>query len=135
MVEPGDELFALADTGTVWVEADLFERDLGRVRTGQRAEVRFTTEPDRTWSAVVQSVGDLMDEATRTARVRLALANPGGRLRSGMFAHVTLLTARRGSAVLVARRAVLDVQAHQHGTRREPFPRRDQWAVLWAHGT
>jgi RND family efflux transporter MFP subunit len=108
MAEPSDELFAIADTSTVWVEADLFERDMGRVRLGQRAEVRFDSERDRVFAASVQSVGDLLNADTRTARVRLVLANGSGNLRSGMFANVSLLSARRGTAVLVPRQAVLD---------------------------
>jgi cobalt-zinc-cadmium efflux system membrane fusion protein len=108
MAEPSDELFAIADTSTVWVEADLFERDMGRVRLGQRAEVRFDSEPERVFAASVQSVGDMLNADSRTARVRLVLANAAGSLRSGMFANVSLLTARRGSTVLVPRQAVLD---------------------------
>ncbi|MCX6359708.1 MAG: efflux RND transporter periplasmic adaptor subunit [Armatimonadetes bacterium] len=108
MATPADEMFAIADTTVVWVEADLFERDMGRVRTGQRAEVRFDSEPDRAWMAVVQSVGDVLNPESRTAKVRLALANGAGGLRSGMFANVSLQTARQGSTVLIPRQAVLD---------------------------
>ena len=85
-VETGAPLFDLADFSSVWVEAELFEGDLGRISAGQAAEVRVAAFPDRIFRGQVGLVLPTLQAATRTTRVRIALANPGGLLRPEMYA-------------------------------------------------
>jgi Cu(I)/Ag(I) efflux system membrane fusion protein/cobalt-zinc-cadmium efflux system membrane fusion protein len=114
-VMAGERLYRLADLSTVWVEADVYERDLAGVKRGARATVTVDAWPGESFDARVVLVAPALDAATRTARVRFALANPGAKLRPGMFANVELAAASvRG--LTVPADAVVD-----SGTRRFVF--------------
>jgi cobalt-zinc-cadmium efflux system membrane fusion protein len=82
-------LFTIADLSRVWVLCDVYENDLHRVQMGEPAEVRLAAFPDRTFAGRVGNISTVLDPATRTAKVRLELANPTGVMRSGMFATAT----------------------------------------------
>lgn len=103
----GETLYQLADLSRVWVDGQVFEHDLALVRTGQRATVEIQAYPGSQWRGTVTYVYPLLDPATRTARLRIELENPGLRLKPGMFATVHLTGALRGSVLSVPRSAVL----------------------------
>jgi cobalt-zinc-cadmium efflux system membrane fusion protein len=108
MVSPSDALFTVANLSMVWVEADVYEKDLAEVRKGQVAEIHMDAFPGRTFPGRIASIGDILSPESRTAKVRCILANPDGLLRGEMFARVALLTAKRGRTVFVPKEAVLD---------------------------
>ncbi len=114
-VMAGERLYRLADLSTVWVEADVYERDLAVVKPGAPASVTVDAWPGETFAARVLLVAPALDPATRTARVRFALPNRGARLRPGMFANVEL-TAASVRALTVPADAVVD-----SGTRQVVF--------------
>jgi RND family efflux transporter MFP subunit len=103
----GETLYRLADLRTVWVDGQVFEHDLALVRKGQRVSVEIQAYPGERWSGSVTYVYPLVDAATRTARIRVELSNPGQRLKPGMFATVHLSSALRGRVLSVPRSAVL----------------------------
>jgi len=84
-------LLIIGDLSNVWVFADIFERDLKRVKLGQKAEVKTAAYPEEKFVAQVSHIGDVMDPATRTVKVRFLVPNPGSRLKPEMFATVSLL--------------------------------------------
>jgi cobalt-zinc-cadmium efflux system membrane fusion protein len=91
-------LLTLADLSSVWVQADVFERDLHSIAAGQRADVTTAAYPDDRFSAKVARIGAIVDPQTRTAKMRFVVANPGVRLKPGMFTIATLhLPASRDS--------------------------------------
>jgi RND family efflux transporter MFP subunit len=98
-VTAGQTLFKISDLSTVWIEADVPERDLGSVRVGQNASVTLDASPGQTITGRVAYVYPSLDEQSRTGKVRLQIANGSGRLRPGMFATVLLTGTAR--AVLV----------------------------------
>lgn len=108
MVDPSASLFTVMNLSDVWLEASVFEKDLARVEVGQTAEIRVNSYPDRVFSGRVAHVSDVLDSASRTARVRVAVANPAGLLKPEMFANVSVITGRRKGAVLLPKQAVLD---------------------------
>ena len=105
----GETLYRLADLRRVWVDGQVFEHDLGLVRAGQPASVEIEAFPGERWTGNVTYVYPVLDAATRTARVRIELANPKARLKPGMFATVHLSGALRGgtNVLSVPRSAVL----------------------------
>ncbi|UCC24027.1 MAG: efflux RND transporter periplasmic adaptor subunit [Gemmatimonadales bacterium] len=107
-IMPGMTLYRIADLSQIWVEVDVFERELGLVREGQEAEVRFQAFPDDVFAARVTYIYPTVSLESRTGRVRLELANPRGRLRPGMYAEVTLTTQTGDLAVVVPRSALLE---------------------------
>ena len=82
----------IADLGRVWTIASVYERDLGRVMTGQTAEISFVSFPGQKFSGRITQVGQRLDAETRTAKVRVELDNPGQKLKLEMFGTVRLPT-------------------------------------------
>jgi cobalt-zinc-cadmium efflux system membrane fusion protein len=81
-------LFTIADLSRVWVLCDVYEDDLPSVRLGDYADIKLNGYPEKTFHARVINIGRVLDPNTRTAKVRLELANPG-MIRSGMFVTAT----------------------------------------------
>jgi cobalt-zinc-cadmium efflux system membrane fusion protein len=108
MAEPSGTLFTVMNLSDVLVEANVYEKDLARMRKGQTAEIRVNTYPDKVFAGRVTYVSDVLDPDSRTARIRCAVSNSMGLLKPEMFATVNIITARKGGAVLIAKSAVLD---------------------------
>jgi RND family efflux transporter MFP subunit len=89
-VEPGTKLYSLADLSRVWVYAQVFQNDLGRVKIGSPAEIRVDSYPGRVYRGRVSFIWPQMDPATRTARVRMEIRNPDLTLSLGMFVNIRL---------------------------------------------
>jgi cobalt-zinc-cadmium efflux system membrane fusion protein len=96
----------VADLSTVWVQADLYEKDIHAVREGERAEVMVASYPDRVFAGKVAYIGDVLDPATRTAKVRVEVANPNDMLKLEMFATVQIATPATRSAIAVPANAI-----------------------------
>jgi RND family efflux transporter MFP subunit len=107
-VEPGMVLYRIADLSTVWVLGDVYELDLPFVRIGQTATVTLDAVPGRSFRATVAWIAPALDPKTRTARVRLDLANRDGVvLRPDMYGKVAI-TVPLGERLVVPETAVLD---------------------------
>jgi Cu(I)/Ag(I) efflux system membrane fusion protein/cobalt-zinc-cadmium efflux system membrane fusion protein len=89
-VQPDTRLYTIADLSTVWVQAQAFQNDLGRIRIGTPASLTLDTFPGRTFGGRVDFVYPQVDADTRTAKVRVLFSNPGLQLKPGMFVNVTL---------------------------------------------
>jgi Cu(I)/Ag(I) efflux system membrane fusion protein len=89
-VEPGTTLFEIADLSQVWVEADVFERDIPLLQAGQTVEISAEAIPNQTITGTIILVHPHLETATRTNRIRVQLPNPGHRLRPGMYATVRI---------------------------------------------
>jgi Cu(I)/Ag(I) efflux system membrane fusion protein/cobalt-zinc-cadmium efflux system membrane fusion protein len=111
-VMAGQMLFRIADLSTVWVEADVYERDLGQVRIGQTAAVTFDAYPGESFGGRTTYIHPSVNEATRTASVRIQIPNRGGRLRPGMYANVQIQGAS-SPALTVTANALLDAGTEQ----------------------
>lgn len=109
MTTPADTLFTVADLSEVWIELDIFERDLARVRRGQSVAVLVTAYPGRTFPGRIVYVGDLLDPATRTVRARVEIPNRDGALKPGMFATASIQVGGGGSPLAVVPQDALQV--------------------------
>lgn len=85
---PGAEIVGLQSLDTVFVDYRLPERALGRLRVGQRIDVRVQAYPDRRFEGAITAIDPAIDIATRMVKLRASLPNPDGLLRPGMFAEV-----------------------------------------------
>lgn len=106
--QAGTPLYRIADLSTVWVMADVYEHDLAHISVGQPVQISIDAIPDKTFDAKVAFIYPTLNEATRTTPIRMVLANPDGKLRPGMFAHVDLSTGGGKSRLTVPLTAVLD---------------------------
>ena len=91
-VEAKMTLFEVADLSTVWIEADVYEKDIPFLQVGQKVEASVEACPNRTFTGKLALIEPQLQTATRTNRIRLALDNPQHELRPGMFAIVRIGT-------------------------------------------
>jgi cobalt-zinc-cadmium efflux system membrane fusion protein len=111
IVSPGSELFQIAALSQVWVQAEVYEKDLGRIQLGQTASIKVDTYPDREFAGRVTYISDMLDGATRTAKVRCEVANPQASLKLDMFATVQLPTTFSKRALAIPAEAIQQVNA------------------------
>jgi Cu(I)/Ag(I) efflux system membrane fusion protein len=110
---PGEALYQIADLSTVWVVADVFEQDIGLVKTGAAAQVKISAYPDQQFAGKVSYIYPTLNPETRTVSVRVELANPGLLLKPAMFAQVELAVSTKGPVVTVPLSAVIDSGTRQ----------------------
>jgi RND family efflux transporter MFP subunit len=106
-VTPDQALFRIADLGTVWVVADVYERDIASVRAGAPAQLSVAAFPGETFDGKIAFVYPTVSEATRTLKVRIEFSNPSLRLRPGMYAEVAI-AAGGPEEIAVPAEAVMD---------------------------
>jgi cobalt-zinc-cadmium efflux system membrane fusion protein len=101
-------LFKIVDLSSVWIDANVFEKDLERVRQGQMVTVTVPAFPGSTFSGKVILVSSVVNPETRTVQVRTEVSNGDGRLKPDMFANVEIVTAAHGTAISIPLSAMLD---------------------------
>lgn len=105
-VQPDTKLYTVADLSSVWVYANIFQSDIGRIKPGDVAQVTVDAYPGRTFRGHIDQILPQVDSSTRTVRVRLILGNAGLALKPGMFVSVAI-SARLGRQLVVPSSAVL----------------------------
>jgi Cu(I)/Ag(I) efflux system membrane fusion protein/cobalt-zinc-cadmium efflux system membrane fusion protein len=105
-VQPEMKLYTIADLSTVWVYANVFQNDVGRLKRGDAAEVTVDAYPGRTFKGRVDQVLPQVDPATRTVKVRLVMSNPGIALKPGMYVNVDV-SMQLGRQLVIPASAVL----------------------------
>jgi RND family efflux transporter MFP subunit len=115
-VSAGERVMRIVDHGTLWLDAQVYEKDLPYVRTGQHGRATVQSVPGERFEGEIVFVHPHVDVETRTARVRVEVANPSLRLRPGMYGTVTIDVEISPRALLVPREAVIDT-----GTRQVAF--------------
>ncbi|HXL79429.1 MAG TPA: efflux RND transporter periplasmic adaptor subunit [Pyrinomonadaceae bacterium] len=101
-------VFKIIDVSRVWIDANVFEKDLERVRRGQEVKVSVPAFPGTTFSGRVILVSSVVDPETRSVRVRTEVPNLDGRLKPDMFANVQIITDLHRTAISIPQSAVLD---------------------------
>src|SRR4051794_32082418 len=114
-VEQDTRLYTIADLSRVWIYAQVFQDDIGRLKPGDTAHITVDAYPGRAFTGRIDSILPQVEMATRTVRARLEVANPGVTLKPGMFVNVDLKT-NMGRQLVVPASAVL-----QSGTRQLVF--------------
>ncbi len=99
-------LFTIADLSRVWVICDVYENDLPAVRLGESADIKLNAYPDQTFRGRIANIGKILDPNLRTAKVRIALANPGI-MRAGMFVTATFYGLKGTMRAVVPSSAIL----------------------------
>lgn len=101
-------VFKIIDLSRVWIDADVFEKDLPRVKPGQEVKLTVTAFPQSTFTGKVILINSVLDPETRTVKVRTEVANPDGRLKPDMFANVQIVTDVNRAAISIPQSAVLN---------------------------
>lgn len=113
VIDSGSILFSIADLSRVYVEAQVYEKDLGRIRINQPAFITVDTYAGEVFEAKVTAIKDILNPQTRTAAVRCELANPGGKLKLEMFANLAIPTTDTHMALTVPSEAVQTINRRQ----------------------
>lgn len=110
LAQPDKSLFTIADLSVLWIEANLFEKDLGKVNVGGEAVVTLAAYPKQTFSGQLTYIGSMLDKDTRTLKARVEVPNPDGKLKPEMFATVGIRTAGQTKVLSVPENAVVLIQ-------------------------
>jgi Cu(I)/Ag(I) efflux system membrane fusion protein len=110
---PGETLFRIVDHSVVWILADIPERDVEAVAPGQTAVIRARSYPDHPFKGRVALIYPHLNMETRTARVRIELPNPEGRLLGDMFADVEIEAGGREKVLAAPESAIIDAGKRQ----------------------
>ena len=134
-VGPETEMFQIADLSTLWVQADLYQKDLPKLDELSDT-LRFRSpEADHVHTAKIFYTGDILDPETRTIRLRAVVENPERHLKAGMFVEVALPGETLANVVTVPATALLEIDGQDAvfvQTGEDQFERRD--IVVGAHG-
>jgi len=110
LADPSKSLYTVVDLSSVWVMVDINEKDLAKVHKGQTATVTVSAFPDSKLKGRITYIADLVNEATRTVKARVEVANPGRKLKPEMFATVELALAADAPPVLAVPEDALQEQ-------------------------
>ena len=100
-VKPSMKVMTLGDLSSVWLLAEVFERQSAWVEVGQLAEVSLSYLPGKTWQGKVEYIYPSLDPKTRTLKVRLRFENPGEQLKPNMYAHVKIFGGAKENTIVI----------------------------------
>lgn len=101
-------LMTVTNLETVWVNADVYEQDLGLITSGAVVNVKVPAYPGDTFAGTVAHLGDVVDPTSRTVKLRCVVPNPNGKLKPEMFAKISLADAQGKQVLVIPARAVLN---------------------------
>lgn len=107
LAQPDKSIFTIADLSTLWIEANLFEKDLGRVRLGGAAGVTVNAYPGEVFKGRLTYISSTVDKESRAVQARVEVPNSDGRLKPEMFATASIDTASTSKALTLPQEAVL----------------------------
>jgi Cu(I)/Ag(I) efflux system membrane fusion protein len=124
-VDPGQELYTIADLSHIWILADIYEYELSFVKAGQQAAVTLSYDPSTVLTGHVSFIYPTLDPKTRTAKVRFELNNRGEMLKPDLYANVELRVSL-GTKLAIPQEAIIEsgqkqvVFLHHGGGKLEP---------------
>ncbi len=107
LIDSSTPIMTIIDPSKLWIDAEIYEKDLSQVKLGQKVEITVPAYPGEIFHGKIFYVGAVVDPQSRTITVRTEVANPGSRLKPGMFANIGILTQSKDDAITVPHQAVL----------------------------
>jgi len=108
MVDQTTEILIIMDPSLLCIHADIYERDIAKIRIGQEVEVSVPAYPEETFSGKISFISDVLNEETRTITVRSDVKNREYKLKPGMFADINIFLNHQSKALVLPVEAVLD---------------------------
>lgn len=106
-VKPGSTLMSIGDLSEVWVEAEVFERQVGQVKIGTPVTMTLDYLPGKSWQGQVDYIYPTLDAKTRTVKVRVRFKNNNGEFKPNMFAQIIIHTTENKRALLIPKEALI----------------------------
>jgi len=104
----GDSFYDLVNLSSVWVEMDVYEQDAGIINIGQDVEMEFISHPGESWKSKIDFISPILDERTRTLKIRTTINNRDGKLKPGMVGEVNLVSNTYDDVLIVPNSAIID---------------------------
>lgn len=108
MIDQSTEIMVIMDPTVLWIDAEIFEKDLSKISINQKVQIGVPAFPDETFCGRIHYIGDVVNPTTRTITVRTQVENLGFRLKPGMFADISILMEKKNQALTVPVSAILD---------------------------
>ncbi len=108
MIDQSSELMTIMDPTILWVDAEIYERDISKIKVGQKVNVTVPAYPSVIFPGKLSYISDELDDETRTIKVRTEVSNRDLRLKPGMFASIDIFLSNQSKALAVPCEAVLD---------------------------
>ena len=112
-IKPETQILSLANLDSIWLLAEVFERQADWVKLGQEAEAELPSLPGVIWKGKVEYIYPDLDPVTRTLRLRLRFDNPEEKLMPNMYAHVTLFSGEKKDVLSIPREALIRGADHE----------------------
>ena len=103
----GDYLFTISDLKNVWINANVFEDDIAKVKEGYDVDVYTLTYPDKTFKGKIDKLSEVLDPTTKAMKVRVRLSNAEGLLKPSMFAKVVVTNEEKEKALCIPTKALI----------------------------
>lgn len=107
LAQPDKPLFGIADLSVLWIEANLAEKDLGRIKVGDAAIITVAANPANRIPGKLTYIGSMLDKETRTIKGRIEVKNADGRLKLEMFATAAIQTSTKTKTIVLPDEAVV----------------------------
>jgi len=108
MVDEGTEILVIMDPTLLWIDAEIYEKDIAKIRIGQEVEVSVPAYPGEKFSGKISFISDVLNEETRAITVRAEVKNDGYKLKPGMFADIKISLNHRNEVLVLPLEAILD---------------------------
>jgi len=108
MVDQGTEILVIMDPRILWIDADIYEKDIAKIRVGQNVEVTVPAYPGEIFTGKISYISDVLNEETRTITVRTEVVNKEMKLKPGMFADIKIFLNYQDKALVIPQEALLD---------------------------
>lgn len=108
MVDQATEILVIMNPTVLWIDAEIYEKDIAKIRLGQKVEVSVPAYPGEKFTGKITYISDVLKEDTRTITVRSDVGNKGMKLKPGMFADVKILLNHQNRALVVPQEAILE---------------------------
>jgi len=104
----GQTFFELSDLSSVWVEMDVYEHDSNLIHMGQKVEFEFTAIPGKKFYGEIDFIDPVLNQKSRTLKIRTTIQNDKGQLKPGMVADANLTLSLEGLPLVIPRSAIID---------------------------
>jgi len=108
MIDQSHEILVIMNPTTLWIDAEIYEKDIAKVKRGQRVEILLPAYPGEIFQGKTTYISDVLTEATRTITVRTEVDNREDKLKPGMFAEMRIALNHQAKALVVPQAAVLE---------------------------
>ncbi|MEW6456412.1 MAG: efflux RND transporter periplasmic adaptor subunit [Acidobacteriota bacterium] len=109
-IDTGTSLFKIADISTLWVNVNIYEKDLSSIKQGCKTLIRVSAFPNEEFKGKLTLLSDVVDKNTRTVKGRVEVMNKSGKLKPGMYAEVNLIFPSESKSLLIPEIAVQDLE-------------------------